>query len=353
MATQRLMLQIFGVDSSPDNICFVGVIDGDNRSEINKVLQKAAKAVENRIKKFSDAYKIVQLMDSMSPEEIFVKFFSDQREIVKNSYEEVPKKVYRRVVPMRQAKLKIADPTVDLPADEDDKVSQASLTSSCFWEACGSSGVSNSESCSGEKARKLLIQKPADPQMLDDFIKAADESFVVDPSNYQTETRSLKLLEKEFATLAAKMYQRQEDEEIEKEKRWQDDYSNQGTKKNTKREKNCLPQASSSSAVQKNSKVSNIQLYPDSSALKNYKIPKLSVEKERAMQRILLNIKNISNSPLSGEHDERKKTPASISTFIGENGNNEAAEIANVENVVPNNIRINSKGVRMRKLYNP
>ena len=271
MATQQLMLQILRVDSSPDNICFVGVIDGDNRSKINKVLQKAAKAVENRIKEFKDAFKSVRFIDSMSPEEIFAKFFSDQREIVNNTDKEVPKKVYRRIVPMRQAKLR----TVDLTADEDDEVSQAentSLTSSCFC-----SEVSISESCSSEKARKLLIKKPMDPQMLEDFIRGADVSF-------KTETRSLESLEKEFVALASKMYQRQEDEDIEREKRWKDDYSKQGTKTNTKREKNCLAiipsslkdtkrpespipfrcnlQASSSSAVQKDSNDSRRKILP-------------------------------------------------------------------------------------------
>lgn len=213
--------QMFGVTINVDEeIGFIGVISSDNKEAVRKCIEKAVKAFKNRVKAFESGGKSVEHIEAMTIEEVCEKYFPDRTE-TKNVERTKPEPDVFHRYPFRFLRPK--SDLVDL-TDCDEEVAEDnehhSISSSAFLEACCSDSSSlisftPKDLDIDEDMMKKLIQPPADGEKLQKFLAEVDPDLIIDPDEYQIETRTLDELSREFKKLADEVKQREKEDYVQ------------------------------------------------------------------------------------------------------------------------------------------
>lgn len=219
-ALSDMLAQVLGLDEDfAEDIGFIGVISGDNRLKVKKCIELASNAVKCRVKTFKEGAKSVKNIEAMTIEEVCEKFFPDRLE-KKGEKEEPPPKSspwrFRRI--RRPPKNDLVDLTI---CEEEGSADNESVCSSVFFETICSElswvdGLSDENI--GEETLQKLRKPPKDKELLKKFMKTVDYDKIIDPDEYQVETRSEEELMEEFDVITAKMLQKQYDDDEQRDR---------------------------------------------------------------------------------------------------------------------------------------
>lgn len=207
-ALQKVFLEVTSV---VEKVSFIGIISGDDRETVKQCAKKTIKAVKRRVRSFIEGGRSIRNINTMTIEEIYKKFFSN------NSTEQSDKKSKTRILRDSQSRNELVDLTI---AEEENSNDKQSVRSTIYFEQCCSDVLSSSgSSCilvKNEDLCKKFLQPPTDSYLLDSFIKQVDKDLIIDPDEYQAETRSLEEMKLEFIALEEKVKRKLESEPEEK-----------------------------------------------------------------------------------------------------------------------------------------